>query len=108
MAEFEPGHPDELVKLITNWLRAAQSPYGTLLPIGIDPVEWAVRQFIDKWKVSARRAIESIEENLSRAEMLCSSGGAREAVAAEIDNARSTLQEDLRDHLGLYGWNKED
>jgi hypothetical protein len=107
MAELDPGHPDELIKLLTNWLRESQSPVGSLLPVGIDPAEWAVRQFINSWKQTARRAIESIEESLSKAEALCTSGGSREEIVAEVENARSTLQEDLRDHLGLYDWNKE-
>jgi len=93
MAELDPGHPDELIKLLTNWLRESQSPVGSLLPVGIDPAEWAVRQFINSWKQTARRAIESIEESLSKAEALCTSGGSREEIVAEVENARSTLQE---------------
>jgi hypothetical protein len=38
MAEMEPGHPDELVRMLTNWLREAQSPIGSL-PEGIAPAE---------------------------------------------------------------------
>jgi hypothetical protein len=107
MAEFEPGHPDELVTLMTNWLRQSQSPIGTLLPPGIDPIEWAVRQFINVWKDSARRAVESVDESLSNAASLCTSRADREEIAKEIEIARQTLQCDLRDHLGLYDWNKE-
>ena len=29
-----------------------------------------------------------------------------EEIKSEIDMARQMLQEDLRDHLGLYDWNK--
>ena len=68
MAELEPGHPDELVRNLRNWLREANDPIGTL-PEGMDATEWAVRRFIDAWS--------------------------------------QTLQEDLRDHLGLYEWNNE-
>ncbi len=66
------------------------------------------RQFIRYWKDPVRRAIESIEESLQQAMALCDSGASLNEVKMEIDHARSTLQEDLRDHLGLYEWNKED
>ena len=46
MAELEPGHPDELVPTLHNWLREALNPIGSL-PAGTDPVECAVRRFID-------------------------------------------------------------
>jgi hypothetical protein len=106
MAEMEPGHPDELVQILRNWLREANSSLGTL-PEGMDAVEWAVRRFIDYWKTPARSAIESIEESLYRAMGLCDSGAPISEIEDEIDLARQTLQEDLRDHLGLYDWNKE-
>lgn len=106
MAELEPGHPDELVKVLRNWLREAHSPLGTL-PDGMDVVEWAVRRFIDYWKTPACNAIEGIEESLYRAMELCDSGAPLSEIKSEIDLARQTLQEDLRDHLGLYDWNKE-
>jgi hypothetical protein len=38
MAELEPGHPDELVQTLRNWLQEANSPVGTL-PEGMDAVE---------------------------------------------------------------------
>jgi hypothetical protein len=107
MAEFEPGHPDELVQVLTNWLRRAQSPIGSL-PEGSDPSEWVVRQFIDQWRRPARAAIDSVESSLYRAMDLCSSLQGAEAIKEEIDSARQVLQEDLRDHLGLYDWNRED
>lgn len=106
MAELEPGHPDELVQKLRNWLREANSPIGTL-PEGLDAVEWAVRRFIDYWKTPAGSAIEGIEESLYRAMELCDSGAPLSEIKNEIDLARQTLQEDLRDHLGLYDWNKE-
>jgi hypothetical protein len=106
MAEQEPGHPDELVRVLRNWLREAKSPIGAL-PEGVDAVEWAVRRFIDYWKAPARRAIEGVEESLSRAMALCDSGAPLPEIKNEIDLARQTFQEDLRDHLGLYDWNKE-
>jgi hypothetical protein len=106
MAELEPGHPDELVKTLRNWLREANSPIGSL-PEGTDAVEWAVRRFIDYWKTPARRAIEGVEESLDRAMALCDSGAPLSEIKSEIDLARQILQEDLRDDLGLYDWNKE-
>jgi hypothetical protein len=106
VAEMEPGNPDELVQTLRNWLREAQAPIGTL-PEGMDPVEWAVRRFIDSWKADARCAIEGVEESLYRAMALCDSGAPLPEIKSEIDLARQALQEDLRDHLGLYEWNKE-
>lgn len=106
MAEQEPGHPEELVTALRNWLREANSPIGSL-PDGMDATEWAVRRFIDTWKSTARNAIESVEESLNRAMALCDSEAPFIEIQSEIDLARQTLQEDLRDHLGLYDWNKE-
>lgn len=106
MAELEPGHPDELVETLRNWLKEAESPIGTL-PEGMDAIEWAVRRFIDTWKSPARNAIESVEDSLTRAISLCDSGSSLAEIKDEIDLARQTLQEDLRDHLGIYDWNKE-
>jgi hypothetical protein len=106
MAELDPGHPDELVKTLRNWLREANSPVGKL-PDDVDAVEWAVRRFIDSWKGPARRAIEGVEESLYRAMALCDAGAPLPDIKSKIDLARQVLQEDLRDHLGLYEWNKE-
>jgi hypothetical protein len=105
MAGFEAGHPDELVQALHNWLREANSPIGSL-PEGMDAVEWAVRRFIDYWKTPARSAIEGVQESLYRAMALCDSGAPLPEIKKEIDLAWQTLQEDLRDHLGLYDWNK--
>jgi hypothetical protein len=105
MAELEPGHPDELIQFLRNWLREANSPTGAL-PEGMDAVEWAVRRFIDSWKTPARNAIEGVEESLDRALALCDSEAPLAEIRSEIDLARQALQEDLRDHLGLYDWNK--
>jgi hypothetical protein len=106
MAELEPGHPDELLRTLRNWLNQAQSPLGSF-PSGTDPLDWVVRQFIDGWREPARDAIDSIEQSLNEAMALCDSGAAPSAIKAQIDIARQTLQEDLRDHLGLYDWNKD-
>lgn len=106
MAELEPGHPDELARTLRNRLREAHDPLGSL-PAGTDPVEWAVRRFIDTWKDEARLAIEGVEESLSRADALCDSQASYDEIKCEIDAARQTLREDLREHLGLYDWNKE-
>ncbi len=107
MAELEPGHPDELVKTLTNWLRQAHAAEGTLLPVGIDPVEWAVRRFIESWRRPAKAAIESIEASLHRAMTLCDSGESFAEIKEELDTARQTLGESLRGELGLYDWNEE-
>lgn len=106
MADLEAGHPDELVQTLRNWLRQGESPIGTL-PDGMDAIEWAVRRFINTWKSPARNAIESVEESLNRAMLLCDSGSPLAEIKSEIDSARQTLQADLRDHLGLYDWNDE-
>src|SRR5215211_4269726 len=100
MAELEPGHPDELVRNLRNWLREAESPLGSL-PHGIDPVEWAIRQFIASWKKPVRISIESIEECLKSALQSLANG---EHVAAQnaIETARQLIGESLRDDLGLY------
>jgi hypothetical protein len=107
MAELEPGHPDELVVVLTNWLRQSQSPIGSL-PEGIDPLEWVVRQFISYWRNPARDAIDSVESSLFRAMDLCDAVPGTEEIKDELDLVRQTLAEDLRDHLGLYDWNREE
>lgn len=108
MAELEPGHPDELIEVLTNWLRESQSNCGSLYPPGTDPVEWVARRFIAYWRSPARAAIDSIELSLQHAMDLCDSVPGAEAIKDEIDGIRQTLQEDLRDHLGIYDWNRED
>jgi hypothetical protein len=105
MAEFEPDHPDELVKTLRNWLREAQSPLGSL-PEGMDPVEWAVRRFLASWAGPIRVAIEGLEEDPQSALKASKAGDLRGAQVA-IESAQQTIAEDLRDELGLYSWNKE-
>ena len=104
MAELEPGHPDELIKVLRNWLD--QKDEGKL-PAGMDRTEWAVRQFINYWHNPARRAIDSIEKSLLDCIALCAASAPHGDIADELELARQTLQEDLRDHLGLYDWNAE-
>src|SRR5262245_8523239 len=106
MAELEPGHPDELLKLLTNWLKQANEPDGKLLPEGIAATEWAVRQFIRSWRKPVRDSIDSIESLLHEAIEAIDRGDAA-AAKGNIDAARQTLGEDLRDELGLYEWNRE-
>jgi hypothetical protein len=105
MAEFEPGHPDKLTRTLRNWLREAESPLGSL-PGGTDPAEWAVRRFIASWSGPVRATIEEIESCLHSALQFCGEGKVPEA-QAEIDSARQLVEESLRDHLGLYPWNRE-
>ncbi len=38
---------------------------------------------------------------------LCDAKSSFDQIKSEIDLARQTLQEGLRDHLGLYDWNKQ-
>lgn len=45
---------------------------------------------------------------MAKAMTLCVSNGSLEEILNTIDSARQTLQESLRDHLGLYDWNKEE
>lgn len=106
MAELEPGHPDELVKTLRNWLAQANSPIGSL-PEGTDAVEWAVRRFIDSWRRPVRSAIEVIEECLQSATTAIEGGDSKKALI-EIDSIRQLIGESLRDELGLYDWNKEE
>ena len=105
MAEFEPGHPDELVETLRNWLDQANSPLGSL-PAGTDPVNWAIRQFIQSWQRPVRAKLELLEECFEDVVAACERGDTKAAIL-EIDSARQILQEGLRDHLGLYDWNKE-
>jgi len=104
MAELEPGHPDELVKILRNWMREAESPIGDF-PAGVEPIEWAIRQFINCWSRPLRSAIEDLERCLQAASDSCTAGDMPK-VQMEIDNARQLIGEDLRDHLGLFSWNK--
>jgi hypothetical protein len=104
MAELEPGHPDELVRTLRNWLREASNPIGSL-PTGMDPVEWAVCRFIAWWVAPLRGSIDEIEDCLRQAGEACRAGNTA-AAAAEIELARQLLGGSLRDHLGLYSWNK--
>jgi hypothetical protein len=106
MAELEPGHPDELRTLLTNWLNQANDPMGTLLPPGITPTEWAVRQFINSWRKSVRSSIDSIENSLQEAHKALNSCNVASA-KYHVESATQTLNESLRDDLGLYEWNRE-
>lgn len=105
MAELEPGHPDELRELLTNWLNQANDPIGTL-PAGISPTEWAVRNFIDVWRRPVRDSLDSIEESLIKA-LAAIRAGDPSTATFEIECSLQTLAEDVRDNLGLYEWNRE-
>ena len=106
MAELEPGHPDELQSLLTNWLNQANEPTGVLLPQGIAPTEWAVRQFINSWRKPIRSSIDSLEASLQEALSALDRGDVA-TTRHHVECARQTLGEDLRDELGLYEWNRE-
>lgn len=105
MAELEPGHPDELVRDLTNWLREAESPMGSL-PDGMDRTEWAVRRFIASWQEPVRGTIDELEECLRAAKTACEAGDL-ETIRLEIEDAVQIIGESLRDNLGLYKWNTE-
>lgn len=66
MAELEPRHPDELLERLTNWLKQANDPIGSLPP-NVTPTEWAVRNFIGTWRKPVRSGLDSIEESLKKA-----------------------------------------
>ena len=100
MAELEAGHPDELGKVLRNFLREAYDPVGSL-PSRTDPVEWAVRRFIESWSDPVRGAIDQIEECLEAAAAHLNAGDASSA-SREIDAASQLVRESLRDDLGLY------
>lgn len=106
MAEPEPGHPDELAQMLRNWLAQANESPDSLLPHGIDPQEWAVRQFIKVWRKTARRAIDSVEESLTRALAALDANNGADA-KFEIECAMQSLGAELRDELGIYPWNVE-
>lgn len=105
MAELDPGHPDELVKQLTNWLNLANEPTGTLPP-GVTPTEWAVRNFIDAWRRPVRAGLDAIEDSMKKALDALKSGDT-DAATFEIESSLQTLGEDVRDELGLYDWNRE-
>jgi hypothetical protein len=104
MAELEPGHPDELVRTLRNWLREATDPVGSL-PAGTDGVDWAVRRFIASWAVPIRGTIQVLEECLDCAVQSLAVGDVIKA-RTEIESARQLVSESLRDELGLYPWNE--
>jgi hypothetical protein len=104
MAELEPGHPDEWVRTLRNWLREAQDPVGSLPP-GTDPVEWAVRRFIDSWAGPVRATIRELEECLESAGRAVTAGDLT-AAGLEVQAARQLARESLRDDLGLYPWDE--
>lgn len=105
MAELEPGHPDELLERLTNWLDQANDPVGSLPP-NVTPTEWAVRNFIDTWRKPVRAGLDSIEESLNKA-LAALKAGDTDAAVFEIECSLQTLGEDVRDELGLYEWNRE-
>ena len=105
MAELEPGHPDALQEMLTNWLNQANDPIGSLPP-GVTHTAWAVRNFIESWRKPVRSGLDSIEESLHKALEALKTGDTA-AAAFEIECARQTLGEDVRDELGLYEWNRE-
>ena len=105
MAELEPGHPDELLERLTNWLNQANDPIGSLPP-DVTPTEWAVRNFIDTWRKPVRAGLDSIEASLNKALAALKSGDVKTA-EFEIECSLQTLGEDVRDELGLYEWNRE-
>jgi hypothetical protein len=104
MAELEPGHPDELVRTLRNWLREAQDPVGSL-PAGTDPVEWAVRRFIALWAGPVRSSIQVLEERLEFAIQALAVGDTA-AARSEVESAQQLVRESLRDELGLYLWDE--
>lgn len=104
MSELEPGHPDELVRKLRNWLREAHDPIGSL-PAGTDPVEWAVRQFIASWAKPVRSSIQVLEECL-QASVEALEAGDMAGARREIEAAQQLLGESLRDELGLYSWDE--
>jgi hypothetical protein len=73
MTELEPGNPDELVRILRNWLREANGPIGEL-PSGMDPTEWAVRPFIAAWVEPVRIVVRGIEESIGTAERALAAG----------------------------------
>ena len=105
MAALEPGHPDELREMLTNWLNQANDPIGSL-PANVTPTEWAVRNFIDAWRKPVRASLDSIEESLNKA-LAAMKAGDTGAAVFEIECALQALGEDVRDELGLYDWNRE-
>ena len=105
MAELEPGHPDELLERLINWLNQANDPIGSLPP-NVTPTEWAVRNFIHTWRKPVREGLDSIEESLNKAPAALKSGDVTAAVF-EIECSLQSLREDVRDELGLYEWNRE-
>lgn len=102
MAELETGNPDELTKRLRNWLKEAQDPMGALRE-GTDPVEWAVRRFIETWAEPVRVTIREIEASIESAQQALSDGNTEEA-SIELDSIRQMVGEGVRADLGIYSW----
>jgi hypothetical protein len=107
MAELEPGNPDELCTLLNKWLTQANDSLGSLLPAGISPTEWAVRQFIAAWRKPVRQGIYAIEDSLKKAVTALQVGDVPAAIF-EIECTQQTLGEVVRSELGIYQWDREE
>ncbi len=105
MSELESGHPDELKKMLANWLRQASDPIGSL-PEGTDATDWAVRNFIGAWRQPVRAGVDSVEQSIKTALQALEAGDV-DTAKFELGCANQALAEDVRDHLGLYEWNRE-
>ena len=53
-----------------------------------------------------RGGLDAVEESLGKA-LAALKAGDTAVAACEIERARQTLGEDIRDALGLYDWNRE-
>jgi hypothetical protein len=98
-----PGHSDELVRTLRNWLREASNPIGSL-PTGTDSVEWALRRFIAWWVAPLRGTIDEIEDCLTGQGGVQGRGYGRRCRGDRLDAANS--RREPADHLGLYSWNE--
>jgi hypothetical protein len=106
MGELDPGHPDELLERLTNWLNQAHDPIGSLPP-NVTPTEWAVHNFINTWRKPVRAGLDSVEASLKKA-LEALRAGDKDAAVLQIESSLQTLGEDVRDELGLYEWNRDD
>ena len=58
-------------------------------------------------KSASELSVQKLNFYKLRAKAICDARGSFDEIGSEIDTAGQVLREELRDHLGLYDWNKE-
>ena len=99
MVAGDAEYPNQLARVLRNWLREAHESPGSL-PAGIDPDEWAALRFVAWWAGPVRVSLGALDEHLAEADARLADGdvvGARRC----LDAIRQLVGEDLRGELGL-------